>query len=122
SARARELTLWTCVLAQRAGLEVSLVVAGEKGHKASGFAAQAVIRQVQFEGRAPFDEALKRSPPLLPCGLRVVVSDLLFESRAQPLAEKLARGAAGLAVIQVLDEDDLDPAGGIGARLVDSES
>jgi uncharacterized protein (DUF58 family) len=122
AARARELSLWTCVLAQRAGLEVALIVAGEKGHKTSGFAAQTAIRQAQFDGRVPFDEALKRSPPLMPCGLRVVVSDLLFETRAQPFAEKLARGAAGLAVIQVLDEEDLDPTGGIGARLVDSES
>lgn len=121
-ARSRELALWTCVLAQRAGLEVSLVVAGEKGHKASGIAAHAAIRQVKLDGRAPFDEAVRRAPPLLPCGLRVVVSDLLFEVRAEPFAEKLARGAAGLAVIQVLDEEDLDPSGGIGARLVDSES
>ena len=122
AARARELALWTCVLAQRAGLQVALVVAGERGQKANGAGVQVALRAVELDGRAPFDEALRRSPPLMPCGLRVVVSDLLFETRAEPFAERLARGASGLALVQVLDEEDLDPLGGAGARLVDSES
>jgi len=122
AARAKELALWACVLAQRAGLEVALVSAGERGEKATGAATRAALRGLRLEGRTSFDEALRRAPPLLPCGLRVVVSDLLFETTAAPLVERLARGAAGLAVVQVLDAEDLEPAGGSGARLVDAES
>jgi hypothetical protein len=122
AARTKELALWCCLLAQRAGLEVALVVAGEKGRKATGAATQPALEAAELDGRAPFDEALRRAPPLLPCGLRVVVSDLLFEATAAPLAERLARGAAGLALVQVLDAEDLEPLGGAGARLVDAES
>ncbi len=122
AARARELALWLCVLAQRAGLEVALVLVGEKGRKATGAATRPALEAAELDGRVGFDEALRRAPPLLPCGLRVLVSDLLFETTAAPLAERLARGAAGLAVVQLLDPEDLEPLGGAGARLVDAES
>jgi len=39
-----------------------------------------------------------------------------------PLADRLARGASGLCLVQVLDVEDVDPTGGSGARLVDAES
>ncbi len=63
-----------------------------------------------------------RMPPLRPCGLRVVVSDFLFEADLSGLMARLARGASALFLVQVLDAEDLEPSGGEGARLVDSES
>ena len=47
---------------------------------------------------------------------------VLFESPPGPFAERLARGASGLVLLQVLDAEDVTPSGGAGARLTDSES
>jgi uncharacterized protein (DUF58 family) len=122
AARARELALWTCLLAERGGLEAALITLGARGQKTAAAFARSVLRAVQMDGPVGLGEALLRAPPLLPCGLRVVVSDLLFEGAAAPLAERLARGASGLFLVQVLDGEDLDPTGGSGARLTDAES
>jgi uncharacterized protein (DUF58 family) len=122
AARAREVAAWVTVLAQRGGLEPVVITAGKEARRSAGTASQAHLEALEFDGREPFDVALRRGPPLLPCGLRVVVSDFLFEAPPQPFAERLARGAAGLALVQVLDAEDLEPGGGVGARLVDAES
>jgi uncharacterized protein (DUF58 family) len=122
AARAREIAAWVCTLARRGGLEPVLVATGSTVQKGSGPATRALLENLAFEGREPFDLALRRAPPLLACGLRIVISDFLFESPPEPFAERLARGAAGLMLVQVLDEEDLDPSGGAGARLTDAES
>jgi hypothetical protein len=56
------------------------------------------------------------------CGVRILVSDLLFEGGLAPIFRRLADGAARLSLVQVLDPEDEEPTGGEGARLVDSES
>ncbi len=122
AARARELAAWACVLARRGGLEPSLVTAGRAPQKAAGATVRAVLGSLEMDGREPFDVALRHAPPLLPCGLRVVVSDFLFETVPDRLAERLSRGASGLALLQVLDEEDLEPSGGHGAQLTDAET
>jgi uncharacterized protein (DUF58 family) len=122
AARATEVAMWTLLLGQRAGLDVAAITAGAAGAKATGSSARAALRNVEMNGTAGFDEALRRAPPLRACGLRIVVSDLLFEAAAGTLVERLARGASQLFLIQVLDAEDLDPSGGTGARLVDAES
>ena len=122
ASRALEVALFICVLAQRGGLEVALIVAGANGQKATGPNVRAALRNLEMDGRDAFDEALRRAPPLRPCGLRVVVSDLLFQTPAVSLADRLARGASSLCLLQVLDAEDRDPTGGSGARLVDAES
>lgn len=122
AARAREIAAWVCTLARRGGLDPVVIATGTTVRKAGGPQTRALLEALDFEGREPFDVALRRAPPLLPCGLRVVVSDFLFESPPEPFAERLARGAAGLALVQVVDSEDLDPSGGAGARLTDAES
>lgn len=122
AARAREVAAWVCTLARRGGLEPVVIATGTTVRKAAGPSTRAMLEALEFDGREPFDVALRRAPPLLACGLRVAISDFLFESTPEPFAERLARGAAGLALIQVLDAEDLDPSGGAGARLTDSES
>ena len=74
-----------------------------------------------FAARLPLP-ALAARVPLRPCGVRLLVSDLLFPGSLQPLLRRLAEGAARLALVQVLDPEDEDPSGGEGARLVDSET
>ena len=122
AARAREVAAWVCALARRGGLDPVVIATGPTVRKAGGPAIRAMLESLEFEGREPFDAALRRAPPLLPCGLRVVISDFLFDSSPGPVAERLSRGASGLALVQVLDAEDLDPSGGAGARLTDSES
>jgi uncharacterized protein (DUF58 family) len=122
AARTRELAAWVCSLARRGGLDPVVIATGTSVQKAGGPSIRAMLEKLEFEGREPFDLALKRAPPLLPCGLRIVVSDFLFESPPESFAERLARGASGLMLVQVLDAEDLDPSGGAGARLTDSES
>ncbi len=122
AASAREVAAWVCTLARRGGLEPVVITTGAEVRRATGPGAGATLEALEFDGREPFDQALRRAPPLRPCGLRVVVSDFLFEASPGPLAERLARGAAGLALVQVLDLEDLEPSGGAGARLTDAES
>jgi uncharacterized protein (DUF58 family) len=122
AARACEVALLLCTLAVRSGLEPSLTVADATPRRAAGQACAAALRGASFEGRDALPVALARCPPLRACGLRAVVSDFLFEAPLERFAEGLARSAAGLAWVQLLDPEDVDPAGGFGARLVDSES
>lgn len=122
AARAREVAWWVCRLARHGGCDAALVASGRTAQQARGPAARALLEGLAFDGLVPFDQALRRGPPPAPCGLRVVVSDFLFEAPPEALVERLARGAAGLVLVQVLDVEDLDPSGGEGARLVDAES
>lgn len=122
AARAREVAAWVCALARRGGLDPVVIATGTSVRKGMGPSTRAMLEALEFDGREPFDVALRRAPPLRSCGLRVVISDFLFDSPPEPFAERLARQASGLALIQVLDPEDLDPSGGAGARLTDSES
>jgi hypothetical protein len=74
-----------------------------------------------FDARLPIADALSRIS-LRSCGVRLLVSDLLFEAALGPIFRRLAEGAARLALVQVLDASDEDPQGGEGARLLDSET
>lgn len=122
AARTCEAALLFCLVAKRAGLEAVLVTVGEHPSRAVGHEARAALRRLSPEGREPFAEALGRAPPLRPCGVRVLVSDLLFDAPPLPLVRRLARGAAAFFVAQVLDAEDLAPTGGAGARLTDAET
>ncbi len=122
ASRAKEIALWVCELARHGGSEPVLLIAGKEPRKVPGPQARVALAQVAANGREPFDVALGRLPPLQQCGLRVVVSDFLVEAVPAPIAERLVRQAAGAVFVQVLDADDVDPAGGAGARLTDSES
>ena len=122
AARTREVALLACVLALRGGLEPVIVTVGATGQRAVGHRTREVLQRLQMDGRDGFDQALRRAPALMPCGLRVWVTDLLFEAPAEGVAERMSRGASALAVVQVLDPEDVEPSGGFGAQLTDSES
>lgn len=122
AARLREVTAWLCLLAQRTGLAPTLLWVGARCERISPYEAKGVLGRLTPDAADGFDAALRRAPPLRPCGLRVVVSDLLFEASAAKLAEHWARGASGLHVVQLLDAEDVAPLGGEGAQLTDSET
>jgi uncharacterized protein (DUF58 family) len=122
AARAKEVALWLCELARHGGGEPTLLIAGREVQRVPGPQTRVALAQVKADGREPFDVTLGRLPPFSQCGLRVVVSDFLVEATPAPLAERFARNAAGCVLVQVLDDEDLDPSGGAGARLTDAES
>ncbi len=122
AARTREVALWASVLAMRGGLEPVVITVGATAQRAVGQRTREVLRRLELDGQDSFDQALRRAPPLMPCGLRVWVTDLLFEAPPEAIAQRLTRGASALAVVQLLDADDVDPVGGFGVRLTDSES
>lgn len=120
--RAREVALVLARIAARQGLEPTLIVAGERPERSGSSGASATLRATGFDGRDDFASALRRGPPLRPCGLRVAVSDFLFEADLDAFFERMGRGAAALTAVQLLDPEDLSPAGGYGAQLVDVET
>ncbi|MDC0710607.1 DUF58 domain-containing protein [Stigmatella sp. ncwal1] len=121
-ARARELALLTVEVGGLQGLTPTVLTSGARGERTQGPACRAALRASVFDARDDLPRALGRLPPLRPCGLRVVVSDFLFEADLAGLVARLSRGASALFLVQVLDAEDLEPSGGEGARLVDAES
>jgi uncharacterized protein (DUF58 family) len=73
--------------------------------------------------RAAFASALARSPPpWRRRGVRVLLSDLLWDEEPRSILARLARGAAAVVVVQVLSADDAAPAPHGFVTLVDAES
>jgi uncharacterized protein (DUF58 family) len=119
---AREVALLATEVGAQQGLSPTLLVGGSRPERVQGQVCRAALRTASFDARDDLHAALGRLPPLRPCGLRVVVSDFLFEAPLPTLVSRLAQGASALFLVQVLDAEDLEPAGGEGARLVDAES
>ncbi|MEM9415976.1 MAG: DUF58 domain-containing protein [Planctomycetota bacterium] len=78
---------------------------------------------LDFAGREGLDAALRQSPPAWRRrGTRVVISDLLFETKPLPVVQQLGRDAAGLCIVQLLGQCDVTPPARGNLRLVDSET
>ncbi|NTX34185.1 DUF58 domain-containing protein [Myxococcus sp. CA033] len=122
AACARELALLACEVGARQGLSPTLLATGVRSERVQGAACRAALRALEFDAKDDLVTALGRMPPPRSCGLRVVVSDFLFEVDLPAMVARLSRGAAGFFLVQVLDAEDLAPTGGEGARLVDSET
>jgi uncharacterized protein (DUF58 family) len=119
---AREVALLATEVGAQQGLGSTLLVGGARPERVQGQVCRSALRNASFDARDDLYASLGRLPPLRPCGLRVVVSDFLFEVPLPALVSRLAQGASALFLVQVLDAEDLEPTGGEGARLVDSES
>ncbi len=76
-----------------------------------------------FEHRGGLPESLDRLPPRWrPRGVRLLISDLLWDGEPRAVLARLARGSAAVGVVQLLAAADVEPeAGGFG-RLEDSET
>ncbi|XXF77206.1 DUF58 domain-containing protein [Myxococcaceae bacterium GXIMD 01537] len=122
AACAREVAALAVEVGASQGLSPVLLTAGARPERVEGSVCRGALRALGFDARDDLAAALGRMPPPRPCGVRVVVSDFLFEADHAALFARLARGAAALFLVQVLDAEDLEPTGGEGARLVDAES
>ena len=122
ASRAAELALWLTQLARQGSRELALFTSEKQPRRAMGTASQALIRQLDFSSNEAFGLALRRMPPLQQSGVRIVVSDFLFEADPLAVIQRLARNTAGLVLIQLLDAEDENPTVSTGAKLIDSES
>lgn len=120
--RTKEVAALVCEVSRRQGLEPTLFLAGAKAERVFGPGITTALHAYAFEGADDLMSALKRAPPLRRAGLRIVISDFLFEAPLERFAETCARETTGTHFVQVLDAEDVDPSGGFGARLVDAES
>ena len=78
---------------------------------------------VEFDGRGTLDTALAGLGALLrPGSLRVLVGDLLFPHEPRALLQPLAGRGGGLAIVQVLAREEVEPTLSSALRLVDCES
>lgn len=119
-ARARELAVLCCRLAARQGLDPSLVVAGERAERARD-TLERRVRDTRFEGRTPLVSVVRQGV-LRPCGVRIVVSDLLFEAELDAFVGRLSLAVSSLSLVQVFDATDLEPDARGPVSLEDSES
>lgn len=78
---------------------------------------------VRFEHRAsPVPAVSGVAARWRPRGVRVILSDLLWDADPGPVVRQLADRAAAAVVLQVLAADDADPPAGGHLRLIDSET
>lgn len=85
--------------------------------------AHGLETELGFEFRGSFSESVERLPPSFrPRGLRILISDLLWEEPPRAVLSRLARGAAALVVIQLLSREDVEPRRAGYERLIDAET
>ncbi len=76
-----------------------------------------------FDGRQPLGlTPVTAGLKLRRRGVRVLISDLLFDGDPWPIVSRLAEGASALFVVQLLASHDADPPWNGDLRLVDSEN
>ena len=92
-------------------LSFALALAGERPELIE--TARLSEAGLEFEARSPWPAALEAALALLRQGsMRILISDFLFPHDAAALVRPLAARGRGLALIQVLGAQDVEPAGG----------
>jgi uncharacterized protein (DUF58 family) len=97
-------------------------LADEMRQVANGTGPPTAWDGLTFEYRLPPGAALTRGPGWRPRGLRVLLSDLLWDVAPLAVLRSFADRAAVAVVVQVLAQADVDPPEGGTVRLVDSET
>ncbi len=119
--RVRELALLFARLAGRSGASLRLWAVGDRLERVEGDPA-ILLESIPFDGRAPLPETLGGRLDRLEAGsVRIVLSDFLYPHDPESLHSHLARTAGGLAMVQVLAPEEIDPPRGL-AQLVDVET
>ncbi len=110
--------------AAQAGLSAGVWLAGEGCRRLPvGNAAAEILEDLDFTHRGSLPESLDRLPPRWRSrGIRLLVSDLLWDDEPRAVLARMARGAAAVWVVQLLAEVDAEPGGSGFARLEDSET
>lgn len=80
------------------------------------------IRDLGFPDAAGLETVLLRPPALQRNGIRIVISDFLFPGEPAALVRVLARNAAVVGFLQVLDREEEEPSLAGGRRLTDLET
>jgi len=119
--RTTELAWTFCRMARSQGLESALVIAGSDPVRLRP-PEYTHLRNLRLEGGSSLPALVARGLPLRPCGIRVVVSDLLFDTPPEVMVSRLARGATALVLVQPLDQEEREPSEATFVELVDSES
>ncbi len=122
SARAKELALLVCAVAGRQRLQPRLVATAQAPVVAGEERCEEALERLAFDARDDLLSGVSRVPPLRRCGVRVVVSDFLFELPDERALGRFAQGAQALALVQLLDESELAPEVAEAARLIDVET
>lgn len=121
SLRTFELGLLFAAIARASGFAVRTLALGNET-KILEF--ENITREsLQCDGRLPLAAALASAQPLLrPGTVRIFLSDFLAPMDAAQLVRPLAARAAGIVLLQLLGQADLEPPPGAALRLTDSES
>ena len=80
------------------------------------------VAGLKFEGARTLPELLARGLPSRSCGVRIVISDFLFDVPLDPLLQKLSTGATTLLAVQPLGLHERAPTEAGLVELVDAES
>lgn len=118
---AADLLAFLAISARRQGFAVRLIELGDAPRQLD----QDALRRegVSFSGRLPLAATLEGASGLLrPGTLRILISDFLCPHDAASVVRALASRAGGLAVFQVLAEEDAQPQVGTALRMEDSET
>jgi hypothetical protein len=121
SARALELTTLLVRLAQLQGLDPTLIVVRAEPERLR-LPNPESIQRIEFGGTVPLGESLRRSRVLQACGIRLIISDFLFETPLDDLCIRLSQKAGFVALVQVMDTSDVAPEVAAGATLIDCET
>ncbi len=112
--------------AAQTGLTASVWLAADGCRRLAGAGGgRAALEGLGFDHRGSLLGSLERlSPRWRPRGIRLLVSDLLWDDRPRAVLARLARGSAAVAVVQLLAADDVEPGAGGGGfrRLEDAET
>lgn len=77
---------------------------------------------IGMTARASLDAIVTQSPSWRHHGIRILISDLMSPTHPDAIVQQLARGAAGLSILQVIARSDVDPGPAGDVRLFDIES
>jgi uncharacterized protein (DUF58 family) len=116
-----DLATFLAFSARRHGFEVKVIELGDEPRRLDldGLTSSGV----EFSGRLPLATTLEGGVALVrPGTLRILISDFLCPHDSATLVRSLAARAGGLALFQVLSEQDVDPEIGSALRLEDAET
>ena len=120
------LTAFLTRAAAQAGLTTSVWLAADGCRRLTTAGGSEQLADLEFSHRGSLRRSLDRVPPRWrPRGIRLLLSDLLWDDEPRAVLARLARGSSALWVVQLLAAEDVDPAaasrGGFG-RLEDAET
>lgn len=127
AATAAGLTAFLNRAAIQAGLTMSVWLAADGCRRlAGGEGGDRQLSDLTFDHSGSLRQSLDRVPPRWrPRGIRLLLSDLLWDEDPRAILPRLARGSAAVWVVQLLAADDVDPAAGTSGgfrRLQDAET